>query len=58
MSSGAVGLSDYPTEKVIIECRRCDKRGHVVKAALIERFGPDEPLPTLRLRLAAGLGAV
>ena len=56
MNNGALSLSDYPTEKVIIECRRCDKRGRFDKAALIERVGPDEALPTLRLRLAAGLG--
>ena len=56
MSNGALSLSDYPTEKVVIDCRRCDKRGHFDKAALIEHVGPDEALPTLRLRLAAGLG--
>jgi len=56
MSNGALSLFDYPTEKVIIECRRCEKRGRFDKAALIERVGPDEALPTLRLRLAAGLG--
>ena len=27
MSNGALSLFDYPTEKVIIECRRCEKRG-------------------------------
>ncbi len=56
MNNGALSLSDYPTPKVVLACRRCDRRGRFDKAALIERAGPDEALPTLRLRLAEGLG--
>ena len=48
MSSGAVLLSDYPSPKVLLRCSRCDRMGRFDKAALIERAGPDEALPTLR----------
>ena len=56
MSTGAVPLSDYPSPKVVLKCTRCDRAGRFDKATLIERVGPDEPLPMLRLKLAAGLG--
>jgi len=36
----------------------CDRSGRFDKAELIERASADEPLPTLRLKLAAGLGCV
>ena len=56
MSNGAVPLSAYPSPKVVLACRRCDRAGRFEKAGLIERAGADAALPTLRLRLAAGLG--
>lgn len=56
MSDGAVPLSAYPSPKVIVRCRRCDRTGRFGKAALIERVGAAETIPTLRLKLAAGLG--
>ena len=60
MSNGALSLSDYPTAKVIIECRRCDKRGRFDKAALIEtrrtgRSSPDAtPASRRRSRMRCG----
>jgi hypothetical protein len=56
MSNGALPLSAYPSPTVILKCRRCDREGRFEKAALTERVSPDEALPTLRLKLAAGLG--
>ena len=55
MTDGAVPLSDYPSPKVILKCERCDRRGRFDTAALIGRVGGAEVLPTLRLKLAAGL---
>ena|SRR5215207_9501653 len=55
-STGAVPLSAYPAPKVLLKCSRCDRSGRFDKSALIDRTGPDEALPTLRLKLAAGLG--
>jgi hypothetical protein len=56
MSHGAVSLSSYPSPKVVLKCERCELGGRFDKAALIGRVGGAEALPTLRLKLAAGLG--
>jgi hypothetical protein len=56
MSEGAVPLSAYPFPKVILACRRCERRARFDKAALIERVGADASLPELRLKLAGAMG--
>jgi hypothetical protein len=50
-----VPISVYPFQKVVLTCD-CGRGGRYDKSALIERTGPDEPGPTLRLKIAAGLG--
>jgi hypothetical protein len=42
-------------KKVVLTCD-CGRGGRYDKSALIERTSPDEPGPTLRLKIAAGLG--
>jgi hypothetical protein len=56
MDNDGVPLSAYPLPKVVLQCLRCNRRGRFDKAALIARTGRQEPLPSLRLKLAAGLG--
>jgi hypothetical protein len=56
MTDGAVSLSAYPSPKVVLACRACDRGGRFDKAALIGRVGEAEALPTLSLKLAAGFG--
>ena len=55
VSNGAVPISAYLFAKVVLTCD-CGRAGRYDKSALIERTSPDEPGPTLRLKIAAGLG--
>ena len=55
MANGAVPISAYPFAKVVLTCD-CGRGGRYDKSALIERTSPDEPGPTLRLKIPAGLG--
>jgi hypothetical protein len=51
MPAGAVPLSDYPNEIVVLACDRCDKRWEYQRSNLIKSRGPDIGLPTLRVAL-------
>lgn len=53
MPSGALSLSDYPGDAVVLACSKCDRRGRYHKARLVAEHGPDIGLPDLRARLAA-----
>jgi hypothetical protein len=55
MGNGALPISAYPYSKVVLTCE-CGRGGRYDKVALINRTSPDEPGPTLRLKIAAGLG--
>jgi hypothetical protein len=50
--SGALLLSDYPTEYVNLACSKCERRGRLRKDPLIEEHGPDIALPDLLADLA------
>ena len=52
MPAGAVPLSDYPHEIVVLACDRCAKRWQYTKSHLIAGHGPDIGLPELRALLA------
>lgn len=50
--AGAYIVSDLPNGLTAIECPKCGRRGRYRKSTLIERFGPDAPLPTVLNLLA------
>lgn len=52
--SGALALSDYPSDVVRLACRKCGRAGVYRKATLISRYGRHVALPDLRIRLASG----
>jgi hypothetical protein len=47
-------LRDYPFDMVRLSCTKCARRGQYRKATLIERFGPNYGLVSMRLDLAEG----
>ena len=49
-----VRLREHPGNMVRLACTKCERSGQYRKAALIERFGPDQNMVNLRLELAAG----
>ena len=52
LSSGSLSLRDHPGETVRLVCERCGRRGQYRKTTLMERHGPDVPLPDLRVEIA------
>jgi hypothetical protein len=49
---GSLSLSEYPGDVVRLSCAKCNRKGEYRKQSLIERFGPDVPLPDLRQEIA------
>ena len=45
--SGSHTLAEYPKPMVRLVCKLCDRKGQYRKKALIDRFGPNIPLPDL-----------
>ena len=50
--SGSINLRDHPGETVRIVCERCRRRGQHRKGKLIAVYGPNIPLPDLRVEIA------
>src|SRR5690606_13592205 len=46
--NGAYTLSEVRAARVVIECERCNRRGDYSTARLIERFGADCSMPTVK----------
>ena len=44
--------SEYPLEMVELACDKCGRRGRLLKAKLIEEYGPEVALPDLRTLVA------
>ena len=53
MPDGSLRLAEYPAALVRLKCWKCDRSGQYRKAALIEKFGTDIPLPDLLHKIAA-----
>ena len=49
---GSLSLIEYPGDTVRLSCAKCNRKGQYRKQSLIERFGPDIPLPDLRHEIA------
>ncbi len=43
---------DYPFDRVIVECKRCDRRGEYSKRRFIELVGGDTELTATRFKIA------
>ena len=50
--NGSLTLLEHPGDVVRLSCDRCGRAGRYRKANLIDRFGPDIPLPDLREEIA------
>ncbi|MDO9713795.1 hypothetical protein [Paracraurococcus lichenis] len=50
---GAVLLREFPGDLVLVECRRCPRRGRYRLATLLQRFGPTATLPEVLVALSA-----
>jgi hypothetical protein len=46
-------LRDHPYGPIRFACHKCSRAGQYRKATLIERYGPDEDMTNLRLKVAA-----
>jgi hypothetical protein len=46
-------LRDYPHDRVRFACHKCSRAGQYRKTTLIERYGPEEDMMNLRLKVAA-----
>jgi len=45
-------LSEFPLEQVELACTKCERRGVLSKAKLLEQYGPSIALPDLLVKLA------
>jgi hypothetical protein len=50
--TGSLKLSDHPADLVRLACDRCGRAGQYRNQNLIAEFGPDIPLPYLRVEIA------
>jgi hypothetical protein len=46
-------LSEYPFDWIELACEKCERRGRLRKARLIEQYGPDYGVAGLRETLIA-----
>jgi hypothetical protein len=46
-------LRDHPYDPVRFACHKCSRAGQHRRTTLIERYGPDEDMTNLRLKVAA-----
>jgi hypothetical protein len=46
-------LRDHPYDPVRFACHKCSRAGQYRKSSLIERYGPDQDMTNLRLKVAA-----
>jgi hypothetical protein len=52
MPNGSYSLAEFPLNMVELACDKCGRHGRLRKARLIEQYGPDIPLPDLRVAIA------
>jgi len=52
MPNGSFTLAEFPLDMVELACDECGRRGRLLKAKLIEAYGPDVALPDLRMLIA------
>jgi len=52
MSNGALTTSTYPHDPIRLACAKCGRQGRYRRASLIERFGPNAPMPSVLSQLA------
>jgi hypothetical protein len=50
--TGSLSLRDHPGDLVRLTCEKCRRSGRYRNENLIVQFGPDIPLPDLRLEIA------
>ena len=50
--TGSLKLRDHPGGTVRLVCEKCGRRGQYRKVKLIAIYGPDFPLPDLRVKIA------
>jgi hypothetical protein len=53
MPNGSLSLAEYPAAMVRLKCSKCGRSGQYRKAALIEKYGRDIPLPDLLHKIAS-----
>lgn len=51
--NGAYIVSELPEGQMMgLECDRCGRKGRYRKETILKMFGPDHPLPDVRVKLA------
>ena len=50
--TGSIKLRDHPGDLVRLTCDRCGRSGQYRKQNLIDQYGPEIPLPDLRVEIA------
>ena len=49
--AGSLSLRDHPRDLVRLTCEKCGRAGRYRKENLIVQFGPNIPLPDLRVEI-------
>ena len=45
--TGSLTPRTYPSNTITVRCDQCGREGRYRRATLLERFGPDEPMPDI-----------
>ena len=54
--TGSLTPSTYPTETITVLCSECSREGRYKRTTLLDRFGPDKPMPDILNAITAGCG--
>ena len=54
--TGSLTPSTYPTETITVLCGECSREGRYKRTTLLDRFGPDKPMPDILNAITAGCG--
>ena len=45
--TGSLTPHTYPSDTITVRCEQCGREGRYRRATLLDRFGPDEPMPDI-----------
>ena len=50
-SQGSLNITNFPTDRMEVECKKCGRHGRHWKATLVEKYGSDTVLFDLCVRV-------
>ncbi len=45
--TGSLTLRTYPSDTITVRCEQCGREGRYRRNSLLDRFGPDKPMPDI-----------